>query len=339
MHKPKENPGLYFNILHQKRVAELLLAAIRFDLFSYLESYTSPKAVSLHTSLNERNLQLVLNALSAAGFLEKSGEQYRNTTQSNEFLNKASAVYIGETILYREKMMSLSNLEERLKNGPDQIIQSNNKGVDVYDFYEAARVGIPEMYTGRVQSFVRNVKEVFCLASPQMVLDLGGGNGVMTMELLEEYPACRGVIFEHPSVAQLPRQLAAERKLTNRIEVREGDFNLDHLGTGYDLILASGILDFAKDHLEELMGKLAKALTPEGILYLVTNEITEDFQAPPQSILGWLSSHLDGLDLLLSADTIKAQLMKHNFVKVNVIEIDGAYSSLQGEFYRKGSTI
>lgn len=133
MHKPKENPGLYFNILHQKRVAELLLAAIRFDLFSYLESYTSPKVVSLHTGLNERNLQLVLNALSAAGFLEKSGEQYRNTTQSNEFLNKASTVYIGETILYREKMMSLSNLEERLKNGPDQIIQSNNKGVEVYD--------------------------------------------------------------------------------------------------------------------------------------------------------------------------------------------------------------
>lgn len=87
------------------------------------------------------------------------------------------------------------------------------------------------------------------------------------------------------------------------------------------------------------MEKLAKALTPEGILYLVTNEITEDFQAPPQSILGWLSSHLDGLDLLLSANTIKAQLTKHNFVKINEIEIDGAYSSLQGEFYRKGSRI
>lgn len=339
MYKPKENPSLYFNILHQKRVAELLLAAIRSDLFSYLETYSAPKEVSRHTGLNERNLKLVLNALSAAGFLEKSGEQYRNTSQSNEFLNKCSEVYIGETILYRENMMSLSNLEERLRNGPDPVVQSNNKGVEVYDFYEAARVGIPEMYTGRVQSFIRNVKEVFGQSSPQKVLDLGGGNGVMTMELLAEYPACRGVIFEHPSVAQLPGQLAAERKLTNRIEVREGDFNLDHIGSGYDLLLASGILDFAKDHLEELMGKLTKALTPDGILYLVTNEISEDFQTPPQSILGWLSSHLDGLDLLLSANTIRAQLMKHNFVKINVIGIDGAYSSLQGEFYRKGDKL
>lgn len=339
MYKPKENPSLYFNILHQKRVAELLLTALRFDLFSYLEVYTAPKDVSLHTGLNERSLQLVLNALAAASFLEKSGEQYRNTSKSNEFLNKSSEVYIGETILFREKMMSLSNIEERLKNGPNQVIQSNNKGVEVYDFYEAARVGIPEMYTGRVQSFIRNVEGVFRQSSPQKVLDLGGGNGVMTMELLEKYSDCEGVISEHPSVAQLPRQLVTERGLKNRIEVREGDFNKDDLGTGYDLILASGILDFAKEHLEELMGKLAKALTPEGILYLVNNEITEDFQAPPQSILGWLSSHLDGLDLLLSANTIRAHLKKHNFIKINTLEIDGAYSSLQGEFYRKGSKV
>lgn len=337
MYKPTENPSLYFNILHQKRVAELLLTAIRFELFSYLNDFVTPKEIALNTKLNERSLQLVLNALSAAGFLEKSGELYRNTSMSNEFLYKNSEVYLGETILFREKMMSLNNLEDRLINGPDKTVQSNNNGVEVYNFYEAARVGIPEMYTGRVQSFLRTVKEVVQQSIPHNVLDLGGGNGVMTIELLEEFPECRGVIFEHPSVVQLPRQLISERGLAGRLKVIEGDFNKDDIGTGYDFILASGILDFAKDYLEELMDKLVRALTPNGILYIVNNEITEDFQSPPQSILGWLSSHLDGLDLLLSANTIKEHLRKHNFIKINTIEIDGAYSSLQGEFYRNGS--
>lgn len=173
----------------------------------------------------------------------------------------------GESILFREKMMPLKNMEERLKNGPDQRTLHNNQGVDVYDFYEAARVSIPEMYTGRVQALMKAVSGLYADITPTKILDLGGGSGILAIELVLAFPNCEGVIFEHPSVAGLPRRLVAERNLSERLSIIEGDFNKDDIGKDYNLILASGILDFAKEHLDSVMKKLYRALTSNGYLY------------------------------------------------------------------------
>ena len=166
----KGNEKLYYKWLHQKRETELLLSALRVKLFSYLESWETPKAVATKSGLNERNLSFVLNALASIGLLEKSSETYRNTQQSNDFLNPNSSVYLGESILFREKMMSLQNIEERLIDGPNKNILHNNLGTEVYDFYEAARVSIPEMYTGRAQSLIQAVTSLYGKKTPKKYL-------------------------------------------------------------------------------------------------------------------------------------------------------------------------
>ncbi len=335
MDQLKENPKMYYKMLHQKRETELFLLALQMKLFSYLEKWETPKAVAAKSGLNERSLTFVLNALASIGLLEKNFGVYRNTKQSNEFLNPDSPVYLGESILFREKMMSLKNMKERLQNGPDQRTLHNNQGVEVYDFYEAARVSIPEMYAGRVQSLIKAVSNLYSNTAPAKILDLGGGSGILAIELVLAFPNCRGVIFEHPNVAGLPRKLVEERNLSERLSIIEGDFNKDNVGKDYDLIIASGILDFAKDHLDSLMKKLYNALTSKGYLYVVTHNVSEDYLYPPESILGWLSSHLDGLDLLLTKKNIENALENHGFQNAQRDDIDGAFDGLQGEFYIK----
>ncbi len=335
MYQPKGNPKMYYKMLHQKRETELLLLALQLEMFSHLENWETPESVAVKSGLNERSLSFVLNALASIGLLEKNNEEYRNTQQSNEFLNPGSTVYLGECILFREKMMSLQSMEERLRNGPDQMIFRKNQGVEVYDFYEAARVGIPEMYTGRVQSLVKAVSSLYSDTAPAKVLDLGGGSGILAIEIVLAFPNCIGVVFEHPGVACLPRKLVSERKLSERISVIEGDFNTDDIGEGYDLVIASGILDFAKDHLDSMMDKLYKALKSNGYLYVVTHNVSEDYQYPPESILGWLSSHLDGLDLLMTKRGIEDALKSHGFRSIHSDEVGGAFEGLQGAFYIK----
>lgn len=44
--------------------------------------------------------------------------------------------------------------------------------------------------------------------------------------------------------------------------------------------------------------KIAKSLRPEGILYLDTHKVSDDKTQPAPCILGWLSTHLNGLDIL-----------------------------------------
>lgn len=335
MHQSKGDQKLYYKMLHQKRETELLLIALRVKLFLYLENWETPKSVARKSGLNERNLSFVLNALASIGLLEKNNEVYRNTQQSNDFLNPNSPVYLGDSILFREKMMSLQNIEERLINGPNKEVLHNNQGVEVYDFYEAARVSIPEMYTGRVQALIQAVTNLYRTKTPKKILDLGGGSGILAIELAITFPNCKSVVFEHPNVARLPRELVSERKLSEQVCVMEGDFNADDIGKGYDLIIASGVLDFAKDHLDSVMGKLYNALTSNGYLYVVTHNVSEDYQNPPESILGWLSSHLDGLDVLLTKKEIDSALTIHGFQQIQSDDDGGVFEGLQGEFYAK----
>lgn len=335
MNQSKGNQKLYYKMLHQKRETELLLTALRVKLFSYLDNWETPKSVAIKSGLNERNLSFVLNALASIGLLEKNNKAYRNTQQSNDFLNPKSSVYLGESILFREKMMSLQNIEDRLINGPSKNVLHNNKGVEVYDFYEAARVSIPEMYTGRVQSLIQAVTSLYRNKTPEKILDLGGGSGILAIELAITFSNCKSVVFEHPSVARLPHELVSERNLSGHVSVIEGDFNSDDIGKGYDLIIASGVLDFAKDHLDSVMCKLYNALTSDGYLYVVTHNVSEDYQNPPESILGWLSSHLDGLDVLLTKKDIENALTRHGFQHIHSDDYGGIFEGLQGEFYLK----
>jgi hypothetical protein len=101
------------------------------------------------------------------------------------------------------------------------------------------------------------------------------------------------------------------------------------------LVIASGVLDFAKDHLDSVMNKLYNALTSNGYLYVVTHNVSEDYQNPPESILGWLSSHLDGLDVLLTKKDIEHALTRHGFQQMHSNAADGIFEGLQGEFYLK----
>ncbi|MBS5957307.1 MAG: methyltransferase domain-containing protein [Clostridiales bacterium] len=334
MVKPQLNPGQYYKLVHQKRVTEIFLSGLRLHIFTELEGWETPASVAARTGLNERNVSLFLNALASIGMLEKDGTRFRNTPESNEFLNETSPLYLGECLLFRENMMSLHSIDEKVKNGPDIQTLHQNVGAEVYDFCEMARVTVPEMYTGRVQSLLAAVKELFIDRQPGKILDLGGGSGVFAMELVAAFPESKGVVFEHPKVTALPRRLITERGLSSRIEVMEGDFNKDGIGEDYDLIIASGVLDFAKDYLDSFLEKLKHALSANGYLYIVTHEVSEDYQNPPESILGWLSSHLDGLDLLLTKNTIEKALMKHGFHCMEKRDVGGMFKGLPGKFYQ-----
>lgn len=335
MYLPKESPASYYKLLHQKRVAELLLCALRFDLFSCLKEWKTAEEVALKRELNKRSLELVLNALTATGFLEKTKEMYRNTAQSNEFLISGSPVNIRESLLFRESMMSLEALDSRLLMGPDEKIMERNLGVEAFDFKEAARISIPEMYTGRVQNFIAEVKAVFPEKQPKRILDLGGGSGVLAVELVKTFPDCHGVIFEHPGVTEIPKKLVSDEGLSGKVTILEGDFIKDDFGQGYDLIIAAGILDFTKGRLKNLLKRIYGALTIEGLLYVVTHQVEKEYISPPETILGWLSSHLDGLDILLTEDVIEGTLKNQGFLRKTESMAGGTLQGINGKFYSK----
>jgi len=59
MEKPSPSPGSFYRMIQQYKEAQLLFAAIRLDVFTYLSSYLTPGQLATQTGCNERNLALL----------------------------------------------------------------------------------------------------------------------------------------------------------------------------------------------------------------------------------------------------------------------------------------
>ena len=329
------SPRCFYKMVQDYKEAQLLFAAIELDIFSHLEGFGDLKTIASKTGYNERNLRLFLNSLVSIGLIEKEEDNYKNTPVVDCYLNRERDLYLGEYILFRERMTQLDNVQELVKNGPIQGVLESNRGVEVYDFYKLAKLSIKEMYTGRVQSLLEVSKSLFNQDKPLKILDLGGGSGVLAIEFIKKYPNSTGVVFEHPSVSKLPEELVKEMELENRMKVLSGDFTIDDIGRDYDFIIVSGVLDFAKDNLLRMVEKLYDALKPLGYFYLVSHNVSEDYTSPKESIVGWLSSHLQGLDVLLDKKSISKSLMSVGLKELEKDSIKGIMDNLQGEIYIK----
>lgn len=295
----------YYNILYQYQSAQLLFTAIRLDIFSLLNAPTPSKELAKQTGYHEKNLELFLLALSSCGYIVKSGVHYQNTKSAAEYLTKASPHYLGGAILCREAMASLADIEEKVRQGSESWPRQN------FDFAALAKVTAPEMYgTGRVDAFLKEVVDIFPDPAAKLrMLDLGGGSGVLAIEFIRHYPNSNAFIFEHPSVANTTKEIIDDKAAGENIYVLSGDFNLEPIGSSYDLIVASGILDFADKNLEGFMRKIAEALTKGGY-FLLIGRYSEREDYPQKDILNWLASYMDGVSPPPSISRIESALVE-----------------------------
>jgi hypothetical protein len=336
MEYPTHSPRKFFGMIQQYKEAQLLFVGINLEIFTHLRDYESAEIIASRTGYDKRNLTLFLNSLAAIGLLEKNNQEFRNTPEAELFLNQNNSCYLGEYLTFWNMMTRLDPVEELVRLGPDPAIQNQNQGKELFDFRKLARLSAVEVRTGRVQSFLHAAAQLVSPTAPLRILDLGGGSGMMAIEFISQFPAASGVIFEQPGVADIPEQFISERHLQHRLSIMRGDFTIDPIGGNYDLIIASGILDFASANLKEMAAKIAQALTPSGYLYLVSHKVSDDYLSPKESIVGWLSSHLAGLEILQTRSNIELALASAGFQKIEVKQLDGAIQNLMGEFYMLG---
>jgi hypothetical protein len=74
---------------------QILFMAIKMNLFSYLTEFACVEKLAQELSQDAVELEKKLERLLLAGLLEKSGESYRNTPETEQFLNPNSTTYMG----------------------------------------------------------------------------------------------------------------------------------------------------------------------------------------------------------------------------------------------------
>lgn len=290
MYSMEHNPREFYKIIRNYQEAQLFFSALKMHMFSYLDSPMAAEHISKNLKLDVRKTEMFLLTLVSCGFINKQGEYYFNTPKTKAFLSQQSEVFLGDSLLLREEMTSLKDIEQKLR----EPLTPRPK---MYDFKELAKAAIPEMYAGRVQAFLSKIKILYeDYTQPLRILDLGGGTGILSIEFVKHFPNSHATVFDTSQVTDITKKIVHEHHLESKIDIISGDFNTDQLQGPYDFIIASGILNFVTGDLSDFIKKISDALNEKGYLLVIGQFVDHDHNAPP-NMISWLSGCLDGIPL------------------------------------------
>ncbi len=327
MYNMENSPGRYYDIMHNYQEAQLLFAAIRLNIFSYLDIPKTVESIADEMKCNKKQIELLLLTLVSCGLVDKQGDYYINTSETKDFLSRNSRVFLGDTLLFREKMTSLAQLEQKVKTAPAV-------SEPAYNFSELAQAVIPEMYAGRVQAFIEEMNKLYPDCNQALhILDLGGGTGILDIEFVKHFPNSKATILETPDVAVTTQEIVNQYHAQKNVKVISGNFNSDAFGGPYDFIIASGILNFVEGGLSAFMKKIYTALKEEGLL-LITGQYKVEENNAPANMLNWLSGLLNGAPLPPTNQEIEEALQSSGLIIADRLK-DAMF---EGSVYRKGAT-
>jgi len=207
----------------------LLTAAIETGLFDHLETPRSVSELSCELGLNLRITRIVCKCLEMLGFLVEANGAYQNAEISSLYLRTGSPLAQENVLKTLQGTFRLwEKLPEILKSGPVKVREEDFFGEDHIHAIAA------EHLTGELQKTVRIVAELPEFPKARKLLDLGGGHGLYAIAFSKLNPGLQVFVYDLPEVTQKTR--AYIEKHGAKVTVIDGNFFVDDLGSGYDLV-------------------------------------------------------------------------------------------------------
>lgn len=219
-------------------------------------------------------LRVLLEFLSAQGYVAEDGGAYRNTATTATWLTTDSETNMGPWLTFWKELVFPfwdANLETVVRTGePTQTIyewfdEEPSRWDVAQEGFRAAASIIADEVAGKVTMPDSPVADGSSRDDPIRLLDVGGGHGLYAVELCRRHPHLSATVFDVPPALDAARAEIADADLDDRIDVRGGDYWTDDMGDGYDLALAFNVVH-AHDAAENvhLFERVADALAPGG---------------------------------------------------------------------------
>jgi hypothetical protein len=260
--------------------SKALLSAVELGLFTELASAGSLDAEALRErlGLHPRSARDFFDALVALGMLERERGAYRNTEATDLFLDRAKPTYVGgilemgSTRMYR----IWGALTEGLRTGiPQNEAKEGGSPFDAIYADPAGLRGFIKAMTGASAGVARALASSFPWERYQTVIDVGGAEGCVPVQLALAHAHLSGGVFDLPEVAPFAKEFVAAAGLGDRLRFYPGDFFVDPLPSADVLILGHILHDWNLDEKRLLLEK-AHAALPDGGALIVYEAIIDD---------------------------------------------------------------
>lgn len=259
------------------RAACVLSAAVDLRVFELLVGKT-PTAEEVASAIDgdERGTTILLDTLAALDLLVKRGDRY----ESAEGLDTLLGGHEPGSVLAMARhhgscLRRWTQLAEVVRTGHPvpRIASVQGKDADEFAFIEAMdNVSAP---------MASVVFEDLGDLDFSCVLDIGGGSGTWTAELLRRHPSSRAILFDLPHVMPWARRRLEREGLADRVELVPGDFETDPLPQGADLAWLSAIAhQNSREQNRRLFEAIRDAIEPGGRL-LVRDVVLDPSRTSP----------------------------------------------------------
>ena len=80
------------------------------------------------------------------------------------------------------------------------------------------------------------------LSRIKSILDVGGGSGAFSMEFVSRKHEVEATVFDLPNVVPITEKFIDKEGFTSKIKTHSGDYTVDDLPVGFDLVFLSAII-------------------------------------------------------------------------------------------------
>ena len=260
--------------------SKTLLSAIEVELFTELSrGPESLAALSERLRLHPRSARDFLDALVAIGFLERKGDRYGNTPETDLFLDKKKPSYVGGILEMANNRLYpfWGHLTEGLRTGlPQNELKTGGPGLFEVLYADPARLKeFLAAMSGASRGANITIARTFPWKDYRTFVDVGTAQGDLAVQVALANPHLNGVGFDLAEVAPIFEEYAAKAGVADRIKFVAGSFFEQDLPKA-DVVLMGHILhDWDLPTKKMLIQKAFDAL-PAGGSFVVYESLIDD---------------------------------------------------------------
>ncbi|MBB5032066.1 methyltransferase [Prosthecobacter vanneervenii] len=272
--------------------SKTLLSAVEMEIFTELAKHPGDLGtLQGRMGLHPRGARDFLDALVALKFLQRGDDGiYRNTPETDLFLDKAKPSYIGGILeMANHRLYPFwGSLTEAVRTGESQ--NESKGGHDPFAALYADPAKLKEFLramSGVSRGANMAIAQKFPWAKYQSCADIGTAQGDLVTQITLAHPHLQGIGFDLPEVAPIFEDYIAANGLAERVKFAGGSFFTDELPQADVLLFGHILHDWNLDTKLMLLNKAYAAL-PVGGAVVVYDSIIDD--ARKENAFGLLMS-------------------------------------------------
>jgi hypothetical protein len=259
--------------------SKTLLSAVELGLFTELAKGPADlSALSRRLGLHDRSARDFLDALVALRALDRQDGLYRNTAETDLFLDRAKPSYVGGLLQMANARLyeSWGSLTEALKTGRNQNEAKESGDVFAALYADPDRLrGFLAAMSGVSLAAAQAIAAKFPWQDYKSFVDIGTAQGMVPVTIARAHNHLSGAGYDLPEVKPVFEEFIAHHGMQARVKFLSGNFFTDPLPPADVLIMGHILHDWDLSQKRMLLEK-AHAALPEGGALIVYEAIIDD---------------------------------------------------------------